>query len=181
MSSVTAAADTGLPELLQKADLQKADLGPQHYLTFILRDEYFGVSINSVKEIIEYANVTSIPLMPDFVKGVLNLRGEVVPVIDLSIRFNKPATEIQRRTCIIILEIPFEDQLVTLGAVVDSVCEVLEIAPDAVEAAPTFGARIRAQFILGVANVGERFVILLRAERVLSLDEMAHLIDKVME
>lgn len=173
MSSVTPSAGAEF--------LNKAELTHQHYLTFILRDEYFGISISAVKEIIEYDNVTAIPLMPDFVKGVLNLRGEVVPVIDLSIRFNKPATEIQRRTCIIILEIPFEDQLVTLGAVVDSVCEVLEIQPESIESAPTFGARIRAQFILGVANVGERFVILLRGERVLSLDEMATLIEKVME
>ena len=80
--------------------LKRDDLNPEHYLTFLLREEYFGISISSVKEIIEYDNVTAIPLMPDFVKGVLNLRGEVVPVIDLSIRFNKPATEVQKRTCI---------------------------------------------------------------------------------
>ena len=103
----------------------KDPLSHQHFLTFVLRDECFGISISAVKEIIEYDNVTSIPLMPDFVKGVLNLRGEVVPVIDLSIRFNKPATEVQKRTCIIIMEIPYDDQIVTLGAVVDSVCEVM--------------------------------------------------------
>ncbi len=176
MSSVTTSTDNAVHPLLNQAELSH-----MHYLTFVLREEYFGISISAVKEIIEYANVTSIPLMPEFVKGVLNLRGEVVPVIDLSIRFNKPPTDIQRRTCIIILEIPFEDQLVTLGAVVDSVCEVLEIPPETIESAPTFGARIRSQFILGVANVAERFVILLRGDRVLSLDEMATLIEKVME
>jgi purine-binding chemotaxis protein CheW len=160
---------------------KREDLNPEHYLTFLLRDEYFGVSISTVKEIIEYDSVTSIPLMPDFVKGVLNLRGEVVPVIDLSIRFNKPATEIQKRTCIIILEVPYEDQIVTLGAVVDSVCEVMEIPESSIESAPTFGAKIRAQFILGVAHIEERFVILLRGDRVLSIDEMASIIDKVLE
>ncbi|RVU37541.1 chemotaxis protein CheW [Rheinheimera riviphila] len=157
----------------------KDPLSHQHFLTFLLRDECFGISISSVKEIIEYDNVTPIPLMPDFVKGVLNLRGDVVPVIDLSIRFNKSATEISKRTCIVILEILFEEQIVTIGAVVDSVSEVIEINMDNIEPAPTFGARIRAQFILGVANVGEQFVILLRGERVLSLDEMAAIIEKV--
>ncbi len=157
----------------------KDPLSHQHFLTFLLRDECFGISINSVKEIIEYDNVTPIPLMPDFVKGVLNLRGDVVPVIDLSIRFNKAPTEVQKRTCIVILEIIFEEQIVTIGAVVDSVSEVIEINMDNIEPAPTFGARIRAQFILGVANVGEQFVILLRGERVLSLDEMAAIIEKV--
>jgi purine-binding chemotaxis protein CheW len=157
----------------------KDPLSHQHFLTFLLRDECFGISISSVKEIIEYDNVTPIPLMPDFVKGVLNLRGDVVPVIDLSIRFNKSATEISKRTCIVILEILFEEQIVTIGAVVDSVSEVIEINMDNIEPAPTFGAKIRAQFILGVANVGEQFVILLRGERVLSLDEMAAIIEKV--
>lgn len=160
-------------------EFNKDPLSHQHFLTFLLRDECFGISINSVKEIIEYDNVTPIPLMPDFVKGVLNLRGDVVPVIDLSIRFNKAPTEVQKRTCIVILEIIFEDQIVTIGAVVDSVSEVIEINMDNIEPAPTFGARIRAQFILGVANVGEQFVILLRGERVLSLDEMAAIIEKV--
>lgn len=157
----------------------KDPLSHQHFLTFLLRDECFGISISSVKEIIEYDNVTPIPLMPDFVKGVLNLRGDVVPVIDLSIRFNKPATEVSKRTCIVILEILFEEQIVTIGAVVDSVSEVIEINMDNIEPAPTFGSKIRAQFILGVANVGEQFVILLRGERVLSLDEMAAIIEKV--
>ena len=134
-----------------------------------------------MKEIIEYDNVTTIPLMPDFVKGVLNLRGDVVPVIDLAVRFNKSATEIQKRTCIVILEVPFEDQTATIGAVVDSVSEVMEIDMDKVEPAPTFGAKIRAQFILGVVNTGDQFVILLRGERVLSVEEMTSVIENVVE
>ncbi len=159
----------------------KDPLSHQHFLTFVLRDECFGISISAVKEIIEYHNVTSIPLMPDFVKGVLNLRGDVVPVIDLAVRFNKTATEIQNRTCIVILEVPFEDQTATIGAVVDSVSEVMEINMDTVEPAPTFGAKIRAQFILGVVNTGDQFVILLRGERVLSVEEMTSVIENVVE
>ncbi|MCT6699381.1 chemotaxis protein CheW [Rheinheimera sp. 4Y26] len=159
----------------------KDPLSHQHFLTFVLRDECFGISISAVKEIIEYDNVTPIPLMPEFVKGVLNLRGEVVPVIDLSVRFNKAPTEIQKRTCIVILEIPFEEQTVTIGAVVDSVSEVMEINMETIEPAPTFGARIRAQFILGVVNTGDQFVILLRGERVLSVEEMTAVIENVVE
>ena len=153
----------------------------QQYLTFGIRDEYFGISIDTVKEILEYSNVTSIPLMPDFVKGVLNLRGEVVPVIDLSLRLGKGATEVQDRTCIVVLEIPFEDELVTLGAVVDSVTEVIEIDTSTIEPAPTFGARIKAQFIHGVANVDGQFVILLRGEKALSVEELASLVENVIE
>ncbi len=153
----------------------------QQYLTFSLRDEHFGIAIDSVKEIIEYANITTIPLMPDFVKGVLNLRGDVVPVIDLSLRFGKKATSINDRTCIIILELLFEEHKVTLGAVVDHVSEVVDVAEEDIEAPPSFGAKIRAQFIKGVTNIDGQFVILLRAERVLSVEEMAAVIENVVE
>jgi methyl-accepting chemotaxis protein len=98
----------------------------QQYLTFGIRDEFFGISIETVKEILEYSNVTPIPLMPDFVKGVLNLRGEVVPVIDLSLRLGKGPAEVKERTCIVVLEIPFQDELVTLGALVDVQLAVAE-------------------------------------------------------
>ncbi len=153
----------------------------QQYLTFILRDECYGISIDSVKEIIEYSQVTAIPLMPDFVKGVLNLRGEVVPVIDLGMRFGKSATEIHKRSCIVILEVPYEQHLVVLGIVVDAVNEVLDIEPSQIEPPPAFGAKIRAQFIRGVANIEEQFVILLHGEKVLSVDEMAAVIENVIE
>lgn len=153
----------------------------RQYLTFGIRDEYFGISIDTVKEILEYSNVTAIPLMPDFVKGVLNLRGEVVPVIDLSLRLGKGPTEVKERTCIVVLEIPYEQELVTLGALVDSVTEVIDIDTSAIEPAPTFGARIKAQFIHGVVNVDGQFVILLRGEKALSVEELASLVENVIE
>ncbi|WP_337841577.1 chemotaxis protein CheW [Rheinheimera sp.] len=153
----------------------------RQYLTFMIRDEFFGISIETVKEILEYDNVTAIPLMPDFVKGVLNLRGEVVPVIDLSLRLGKGATELKERTCIVVLEIPYEDQLVVLGALVDSVTEVIEVDTTQIEPAPTFGARVKAQFIHGVINVDGQFVILLRGDKALSVDELASLVEKVSE
>jgi purine-binding chemotaxis protein CheW len=153
----------------------------RQYLTFGIRDECFGISIDTVKEILEYSNVTAIPLMPDFVKGVLNLRGEVVPVIDLSLRLGKGVTEVKERTCIVVLEIPFEQDVVTLGALVDSVTEVIDIDTSSIEPAPTFGARIKAQFIHGVVNVDGQFVILLRGEKALSVEELASLVENVIE
>jgi purine-binding chemotaxis protein CheW len=149
------------------------------YLTFRLREESFGFSIDSVREIIEYGQLTSVPLMPDFVKGVINLRGDVVPVIDLSIRLGRAPLIIDKRSCIIILEIAFEDQRVVIGAVVDSVSEVVEIDELEIEPAPSFGAKIKAQFIKGVVNIEDQFVVLFHGERVLSIEELASLIDNV--
>lgn len=153
----------------------------QQYLTFGLRDECYGISIGSVKEIIEYGNLTAVPLMPEFVKGVLNLRGDVVPVIDLSLRFGKAQTAIHRRSCIVILEVEFEGQLVTIGVVVDSVREVVEIQPEQIDPPPSFGAKIRSQFIQGVVNIEGQFVILLHGDRVLSIEEMASIIENAIE
>jgi len=153
--------------------------GPQQYLTFLLRDECFGLGIETVREIIEYGQLTGVPLMPDFVKGVINLRGDIVPVIDLSIRLGRSPLAVHKRSCIIILEIPFEDTFVVLGAAVDSVNEVIDIESSQIEPPPSFGARLKAQFIQGVANVEQNFVVLLHGDKVLSIDELASLIENV--
>lgn len=153
--------------------------GPQQYLTFLLRDECFGLGIETVREIIEYGQLTAVPLMPDFVRGVINLRGDIVPVIDLSIRLGRSPLEVHKRSCIIILEIPFEEHFVVLGAAVDSVNEVLDIEASQIEPPPSFGARLKAQFIQGVVNVEQNFVVLLHGDKVLSIDELASLIENV--
>ncbi|MFC3150044.1 chemotaxis protein CheW [Litoribrevibacter euphylliae] len=150
----------------------------EQYLTFVLNNEYYGLSIRSVKEVIEYDKVTPVPMMSEFVKGVLNLRGEVVPVIDLNLRFGKGETEIRHRSCIAILEIPYEDTTAVIGVVVDSVKEVIDIMPDQIDTPPSFGAQIKAQFIQGVANIGKHFVIILDGEKVLSVEEMADIIEQ---
>lgn len=166
---------------IQTNDLDLAGFSEQNqnnqYVTFILGDDFYGMNINSVKEVIEYGAVTTIPLMPDFVKGVLNLRGEVVPVLDLSLRFGKEKTEIHQRSCIAIIEVTHDERVALLGVVVDSVNEVVEVLPEQIENPPSFGAQIRAQFIVGVANIDEHFVIILDSEKVLSVDEMADIID----
>jgi len=150
----------------------QANDSPQQYLTFSLGGEVFALGILNVKEIIEFGNITAIPMTPEFIRGVINLRGAVVPVIDLSARFGRKSTTVSRRTCIIIVEIESEDGRHELGVVVDAVNEVLEISPSEIEPPPSFGARIRADFIEGMGKIDGRFVIILSIERVLSTEEI---------
>ena len=148
---------------------------PAQYLTFSLGGEVFALGILNVKEIIEFGNVTEIPMMPVFIRGVINLRGAVVPVIDLSARFGGNASKVSRRTCIVIVEIESDDAKQDLGVIVDAVNEVLEIPRAEIEPPPSFGAKIRADFIQGMGKVDGRFVIILNVERVLSTEEIAML------
>ncbi|HLA29982.1 MAG TPA: chemotaxis protein CheW [Pseudomonas sp.] len=147
----------------------------QQYLTFALGSEHFAVGTLSVKEIIEYGQLTHVPMMPPSILGVINLRGAVVPVIDLGARFGGRPSEIGRRTCIVILELDNTAAAQVIGVVVDAVNEVLEIAPADIEPPPSFGAHIRSDFIRGMGKVGGRFVILLDIGQVLSVDELAAL------
>ena len=155
----------------------RADASPSQYLTFSLAGEMFAVGILNVKEIIEYGHLTEIPMMPTFIRGVINLRGSVVPVIDLAARFGGKPTEIGRRTCIVILEVIDQDMRSDVGIMVDAVSEVLEIPGDEIEPPPSFGARIRADFISGMGKVAGRFVIILNISKVLSIEEIAMLTD----
>ena len=145
------------------------------YLTFLIGGEMFAISILGIKEIIEYGNLTTVPMMPDFIRGVINLRGAVVPVVDLSARFGRKSSEITRRSCIVILEVEGDGEKQDVGVVVDSVSEVLAIAASEIEPPPSFGAKIRTDFISGMGKVSGKFVIILKADRVLSVDEMAML------
>lgn len=146
------------------------------YLTFLLSGEMFAIGILAIKEIIEFSHLTTVPMMPDFVRGVINVRGAVVPVVDLSARFGGKASEVTRRSCIVIIEAKVEggDQQ-DIGVMVDAVSAVLEIPATEIEPPPSFGARIRVDFIKGMAKVEGRFVILLDVDRVLSVEEMAQL------
>ena len=158
-----------------------AGLGePQQYLVFSLCGEAFAIGIRSIKEIIEYGQLTEVPMMPDLVRGVINLRGAVVPVVDLAVRFGRAPTEVARRTCIVIIEIesqPGEAQ--TIGVIVDAVTEVLDIPPQDIEPPPSFGARIRSDFIEGMGKVGGKFVILLDMGHALSIDELSDIVGSV--
>jgi purine-binding chemotaxis protein CheW len=150
--------------------------GENHqYLTFALGSEMFAVGILNVREIIEYGTLTEIPMMPPSIRGVINLRGRVVPVIDLSARFGGKPTEIGKRTCIVIVQLTAGDEHRELGIIVDAVSEVLEISPSEIELPPSFGAKIRADYIAGMGKVNNRFVIILRVERALSSDDFGAL------
>jgi purine-binding chemotaxis protein CheW len=142
------------------------------FLTFMLGGEVFAIGILGIKEIIEYAGLTTVPLMPDCVRGVINLRGAVVPVIDLAARFGRPVTQIGKRTAIVIVEIDADGEQQVVGVLVDAVNAVIDIAPSEIEPAPQFGARVRSEFIAGMGKVNGKFVILLNTDRVLSVTEL---------
>lgn len=147
----------------------------QQYLTFMLGGETYAMGILTIKEIIEFGNLTEVPRMPAFIRGVINLRGAVVPVIDLSARFGKSATKVTRRTCIVIIEVVTGNETQDVGVMVDAVNAVLEIPPAEIEPPPSFGANIRADFISGMGKIDGKFVIILSIHQVLSVDEMATL------
>ncbi|MBR0565154.1 chemotaxis protein CheW [Azoarcus sp. L1K30] len=145
----------------------------QHqYLTFLLGDEMFAIGILSIREIIEYGFVTDVPMTPPFIRGVINLRGAVVPVLDLAARFGRQARENSKRTCIVIVDIEGANGSQQMGVVVDAVNEVLEIAGCDIEPPPEFGARIRNDFIKNMGKIDGKFVIILDLNRVLSVEEV---------
>jgi purine-binding chemotaxis protein CheW len=162
-------------ERLPAATGSPAQPDQQQYLTFILGGEAYAMGILAIKEIIEYGNLTEVPRMPPFIRGVINLRGAVVPVIDLSARFGKQATKVTRRTCIVIIEVSSGEETQDVGVMVDAVNAVLEIPPQEIEPPPSFGANIRTDFMSGMGKVGGKFVIILNVQNVLSVDEMATL------
>lgn len=148
----------------------------QKYLSFICHNTVFGISISKIKEIIEYEVVTRVPMVPTYIRGVMNLRGSVVPVIDLAVRLGKSATVLAKRTSIVVLEI--EDNRgdkVNIGLLVDAVNEVIEVAAEAIADAPAFGGNIRPEFISGMGKVGSKFLVILDADNILSIEELSSL------
>lgn len=141
------------------------------YLTFMLGNESFAIGILAIKEIIEYSRLTEVPMMPTYIRGIINLRGAVVPVADLLVRFGRAASPVTKRTCIVIVEVMIEREPQVLGLVVDAVNAVQEIAPEDIEPPPAFGARIRTEFISGMGKVNGRFVILLDVNHLLTLED----------
>ena len=148
------------------------------YLTFLLADGVFAMDIATVREIIQHGQLTTVPLMPTFVRGVMNLRGAVVPVIDLQARLGKAATTVGKKTCVIIFDAQRDNERVELGLMVDAVSEVIEIPASEIEPPPQFGSAIKRDFIKGMGTVGGKFVIILDPERALDVDEMADLVER---
>jgi purine-binding chemotaxis protein CheW len=154
-----------------------ADTNADHnyYLGFTLASEVFAIGILSIKEILEYGSLTIVPMMPSFVRGLINLRGSVVPVIDLRARFNNEISEVTKRTCILIIELNSGADVHVIGVMVDAVSAVLEIPVHDIEPPPTLGAKIRMDFIDGMGKIDDKFVIILNVDKVLSMDELSML------
>ena len=157
-------------------------IGPQtallQYLTFALGDDVFALDIRTVREIIQYSAMTTVPLMPNFVRGVINLRGAVVPVIDLQARFGRLQARVNKKTCVVIVDVSRDGEKVELGLMVDAVSEVIDISQAQIEPAPQFGTSIQRDFILGMGKVAGEFIVILEPERALSIDDMAMLVEK---
>lgn len=145
------------------------------YLTFTLAEEEYGIGILKIKEIIGMLPITSVPQTPDFVKGVINLRGKVIPVMDLRLRFGMMSIDYTERTCIIVVEISGQTGTILVGIVVDAVSEVLNIKGDDIEKTPTFGTKLNTDYILGMAKMEGAVKILLDIDQVLSSDELSML------
>lgn len=158
------------------AAADKTAVEHKQYLTFMLGGEMFAIGILGIKEIIEYAGLTEVPMMPECIRGVINLRGAVVPVMDLSARFGKSMTDVTKKTCIIIVEVEAHGERQDMGVVVDAVNAVLEIPASEIEPPPAFGAKIRTDFIEGMGKVNGKFVILLNVNQVLSVDDIGALV-----
>jgi purine-binding chemotaxis protein CheW len=142
------------------------------YLTFKLAEETFALDVAKVREILEQSNITKVPQTPDFMRGVINLRGSVVPVIDIRLKFGMSVTEQTVNTCIIVTEVEMDDEVIVLGALADSVQEVIEMEPEQIEAAPHIGTRLKTEFIKGMGKHDGRFVMILDIDKVFTNDEL---------
>jgi purine-binding chemotaxis protein CheW len=147
----------------------------EQYLTFLLAGEEYAISILKVKEIIEYDTVTTVPKTPRWVRGVINLRGAVVPVVDLAVRFGLEERPVTKTTCIVIVERQIESQNTMMGVIADAVSQVMDIAAGDVQQVPAFGTRIKVDYLQGMAQLGKKFALLLDVDKVLSADEMLDL------
>lgn len=142
------------------------------YLSFILDSEDFAVDVTHVREVLDFTSVTRIPRTPDFMKGVINLRGGVVPVVDMRLKFGLPETPPTVDTCVVVLELTVEGELVVIGALCDSVKEVFQLDPEEIEPPPRFGTRFNVDFVSGMGKQDEHFIIILDIDRIFSEDEL---------
>ena len=143
------------------------------YLTFTLEEEVFALEITKVREVLEFTSITKVPRTPDYMMGVINLRGSVVPVIDLRLKFGMPKTEKDVNTCIIIVEVALDKDLLVIGALADSVQEVFDLSSDQIEPPPNIGTNMKTEFIKGMGKRDDHFMIILDIDKILSSDELS--------
>jgi purine-binding chemotaxis protein CheW len=147
----------------------------EQYLTFFLVNEECAISILKVREIIEYDTITTVPKTERWVRGVINLRGSVVPVVDLAAKFGMEQKPVGRTTCIVIVETRFDNQQTTVGLIVDAVRQVMELAPDDIQPVPDFGTSVNMDYLIGMAQSGKKFALLLDVDKVLTTEELRDL------
>ncbi len=143
------------------------------YLTFNLDNEAFALDIGKVREVLDYTRITKVPQTPDFMLGVINLRGSVVPVVDMRLKFGMTSSEVTVNTCIVIVEIDLEGETTILGALADSVQEVIELDPENIEPPPRMGTRLKTRFIKGMGKRDDQFIIILDIDKVFSTEELS--------
>ncbi len=155
--------------------MEASEKAAKQYLTFKLAHETFAVDVASVREILDFIGITKVPQTPDFMRGVINLRGSVVPVVDMKLKFGMEATEKTVDTCIIVLEVTIEGETTIVGALADSVEEVLELEPSQIEPPPRIGMKLNIDFISGMGKLGEEFVIILDTDKIFTFEEAVSL------
>jgi len=142
------------------------------YLTFLTAGEEYAISIVKIREIIEYEVVTTVPNTPQWISGVTNLRGKVIPVVDLAVKFGLPASRVSKFSCIIITDVLFQGENLTMGVLADSVSQVIDLSADEIEKTPPFGTRVKTEYLLGMGALGKKFCLILDIDKVLSADEI---------
>ena len=148
------------------------------YLTFKLGEEQFGIHVSQVVNILEMTSITRVPKSPEYMKGVINLRGKVLPVIDARIKFGMEETEYTNNTCIIVMDLEMEEKPINIGTIVDGVLSVVEISENEIEPPPSIGSKFKSEFIYGMAKVEEEFIMLVDMQKVITADEMTEISDK---
>jgi purine-binding chemotaxis protein CheW len=151
---------------------EKEEVVQQQHLTFFLADEEYAINIQRVKEIIEYTAVTKVPKVPEWIRGVINLRGSVVPVVDLAVRFGLEERPVSKTTCIVIVEVEQDTERAVMGVIADAVNQVIDLGPKDIEEPPAFGTRVRLEYLFGMGKLGKKFALILNIDRVLSTAEL---------
>ena len=151
---------------------EKEEVVQQQYLTFFLADEEYAINIQRVKEIIEYTTATKVPKVPEWIRGVINLRGSVVPVVDLTVRFGLEERPVTKTTCIVIVEVEQDSERTVMGVIADAVNQVIDLAPKDIEEPPAFGTRVRLEYLFGMGKLGKKFALILNIDSVLSNAEL---------
>lgn len=157
---------------------EKGNVGTTQYLTFTLGDEVFALDIGKVREVLDFTGITRVPQTPAFMSGVINLRGNVVPVVDMRLKFGMSPSERSVNTCVIITEVSLDGECTVIGAMADSVQEVLDLEPSQIEPPPRIGAKLRTDFIKGMGKYNDNFIIILNIDKVFTTDEMSEVMDQ---